>query len=110
MSLAVCFVLVFICFENIHNLEHLSFFKKNCFWIAFGSLSDLFQVTKKASLRQLSLIFTRFRISSSFLFGKYTHTDQLKMSYMLSHLHNGWQVDQAILSEEDRVVVIRFGK
>lgn len=26
------------------------------------------------------------------------------MSYMLPHLHNGWQVDQAILSEEDRVV------
>ncbi|KAF5270414.1 hypothetical protein FQR65_LT05602, partial [Abscondita terminalis] len=22
---------------------------------------------------------------------------------MLAHLHNGWQVDQAILSEEDRV-------
>ena len=31
------------------------------------------------------------------------------MSYMLAHLHNGWQVDQAILSEEDKVVVIRFG-
>lgn len=45
------------------------------------------------------------------------------MSYMLPHLDNGWQVisnkfplvhgffkvDQAILSEEDRVVVIRFG-
>lgn len=31
------------------------------------------------------------------------------MSYMMPHLHNGWQVDQAILSEEDRVVVIRFG-
>ncbi|XP_022346152.1 thioredoxin-like protein 4A [Crassostrea virginica] len=31
------------------------------------------------------------------------------MSYMLQHLHNGWQVDQAILAEEDRVVVIRFG-
>lgn len=27
------------------------------------------------------------------------------MSYMLSHLENGYQVDQAILSEEDRVVV-----
>lgn len=27
------------------------------------------------------------------------------MSYMLPHLHNGWQVDQAILSEEDRVCV-----
>ncbi|XP_042166377.1 thioredoxin-like protein 4A isoform X1 [Oncorhynchus tshawytscha] len=30
------------------------------------------------------------------------------MSYMLPHLHNGWQVDQAILSEEDRALVIRF--
>ncbi|CAI2383334.1 unnamed protein product [Moneuplotes crassus] len=28
---------------------------------------------------------------------------------MLPHLYNGWEVDQAILSEEDRVVVIRFG-
>lgn len=28
---------------------------------------------------------------------------------MLPHLNNGWQVDQAILSEEDRVVVVRFG-
>ena len=27
------------------------------------------------------------------------------MSYMLQHLVNGWQVDQAILSEEDRLVV-----
>ncbi|KAI9531876.1 Thioredoxin-like 4A [Dissostichus eleginoides] len=34
---------------------------------------------------------------------------RIKMSYMLPHLHNGWQVDQAILSEEDRVLVIRFG-
>lgn len=33
----------------------------------------------------------------------------VRMSYMLPHLHNGWQVDQAILSEEDRVLVIRFG-
>ena len=29
------------------------------------------------------------------------------MSYMLPHLHNGWQVDQAILSEEDRVIIFR---
>lgn len=28
---------------------------------------------------------------------------------MLPHLSNGWQVDQAILAEEDRVVLIRFG-
>lgn len=31
------------------------------------------------------------------------------MSYLLPHLHSGFAVDQAILSEEDRVVVIRFG-
>lgn len=30
------------------------------------------------------------------------------MSYMLPHLNNGWEVDQAILSEEERVVVIIF--
>jgi DIM1 family U5 snRNP protein len=32
------------------------------------------------------------------------------MAYLLPHLQNGWEVDQAILSEEDRVVVIRFGR
>jgi hypothetical protein len=31
------------------------------------------------------------------------------MSYLLPHLHSGWAVDQAILGEEDRVVIIRFG-
>ena len=31
------------------------------------------------------------------------------MSYLLPHLYNGWEVDQAILMEEDRVVVMRFG-
>lgn len=31
------------------------------------------------------------------------------MSYLLPHLPSGWHVDQAILAEEDRVVVIRFG-
>jgi DIM1 family U5 snRNP protein len=28
---------------------------------------------------------------------------------MLPHLTNGWQVDQAIVTEEERVVVVRFG-
>jgi len=31
------------------------------------------------------------------------------MSYLLPHLNSGYAVDQAILSEEDRVIVIRFG-
>jgi len=31
------------------------------------------------------------------------------MSYLLPHLENGWEVDQAIITEEERVVVIRFG-
>ena len=32
-----------------------------------------------------------------------------EMSYLLPHLDSGYAVDQAILNEEDRVVVIRFG-
>ena len=32
------------------------------------------------------------------------------MSYLLPPLNNGWEVDQAIVTEEDRVVVIRFGR
>ncbi|CEI39063.1 unnamed protein product [Fusarium venenatum] len=36
---------------------------------------------------------------------------QKKMgSVVLPHLNTGWHVDQAILSEEDRLVVIRFGR
>ncbi|KAL3312326.1 hypothetical protein Ciccas_009084 [Cichlidogyrus casuarinus] len=31
------------------------------------------------------------------------------MSYLMPHLYNGYQVDQAILSEETRLVIIRFG-
>ena len=31
------------------------------------------------------------------------------MSYLLPHLHSGWEVDQTILSEEDRIVLLRFG-
>jgi|APGre2960657404_1045060.scaffolds.fasta_scaffold204791_1 hypothetical protein len=31
------------------------------------------------------------------------------MSYLLTHLRSGYAVDQAILAEEDRVVVLRFG-
>jgi len=31
------------------------------------------------------------------------------MSVFLPHLPSGWHVDQAILSEEDRLVIIRFG-
>jgi DIM1 family U5 snRNP protein len=31
------------------------------------------------------------------------------MSYLLPHLDSGWAVDQAIMTEEERVVVIRFG-
>lgn len=33
-----------------------------------------------------------------------------EMAYLLPHLHSGWEVDQAIVHEEDRVVVIRFGR
>ena len=32
------------------------------------------------------------------------------MSYLLPHLNNGWEVDQAILTEQEKVVCIRFGR
>ena len=32
------------------------------------------------------------------------------MSYLLPHLNNGWEVDQAIVTEQEKVVCIRFGK
>ena len=31
------------------------------------------------------------------------------MSYLIPHLRSGWAVDQAILNEGERAVVIRFG-
>lgn len=31
-------------------------------------------------------------------------------SVVIPHLNSGWHVDQAILSDEERLVVIRFGK
>ncbi|KAH0791130.1 thioredoxin-like protein YLS8 [Histomonas meleagridis] len=31
------------------------------------------------------------------------------MSFLLTHLHTGWDVDQAILWEKEKLVVIRFG-
>eukprot|EP00892_Ulva_mutabilis_P006107 jgi/Ulvmu1/3869/UM018_0088.1 len=31
------------------------------------------------------------------------------MSYLLPHLHTGYAVDRAIMEEEDRTVIIRFG-
>ena len=32
------------------------------------------------------------------------------MSFLLPHLRSGWAVDQAILTEEERVVCLRFGR
>ena len=32
------------------------------------------------------------------------------MSYLLPHLRTAWHVDQAVLSEEERLVVLRFGR
>ncbi|KAF0980723.1 hypothetical protein C9374_009665 [Naegleria lovaniensis] len=31
------------------------------------------------------------------------------MAYLLPHLNSGWAVDQAIVTEEERIVLIRFG-
>lgn len=38
------------------------------------------------------------------------HTSTIMGSVVLPHLESGWHVDQAILSEDERLVVIRFGR
>ena len=38
-----------------------------------------------------------------------TRKKEKKMSYLLPHLKSGYAVDQAIVNEEEKVVVIRFG-
>lgn len=55
---------------------------------------------------------TRARVragSESFARGDADSDLGTNMSYFLPHLPSGWHVDEAIKSEEDRVVVIRFG-
>ena len=32
------------------------------------------------------------------------------MSYLLPHLNNGWEVDQAIVTEQEKIVCLRFGR
>ena len=39
-----------------------------------------------------------------------TNKYQYIMAYTLTHLKNAWQVDQAIMAEEDRIVIVRFGR
>ena len=53
--------------------------------------------------------------SDLFLLHTHTHTERERertkaMAYLLPHLHSGWDVDQAIVNGDDRVVVIRFGR
>lgn len=61
---------------------------------------------------------THYLYTYSFILRKHkAHAEEVKkerkkektMSYLLPHLHSGWAVDQAILAEEERLVIIRFG-
>ncbi|KAI8073118.1 mitosis protein DIM1-domain-containing protein [Gongronella butleri] len=63
---------------------------------------------KKATCRSLDSSGT-FSFPFFYFSAARSRVDSWTMSYFLPHLTNGWQVDQAILSEEDRVVIIRFG-
>lgn len=49
-----------------------------------------------------------FEIWNLLIFISFGFNQITKMSYLLPHLTSGWEVDQAILSEEDRLVVIRL--
>jgi hypothetical protein len=76
--------------------------------VAFGlralllSFANQFFLADKQQLSTGRRESRRSRKGSSSRLGK-------KMSYLLPHLHSGWAVDQAILAEEERLVIIRFG-
>ena len=53
--------------------------------------------------------FTHSLLSILLIINKHRRTNIPKMSYMLPHLKTAWAVDQAILNEEEKVVIIRFG-
>ena len=54
---------------------------------------------------------TRSYLKSAFIDTSNKHGQHENMgSIVLPHLNSGWHVDQAILSEDERLVVIRFGK
>ena len=38
------------------------------------------------------------------------NSHQTAMASALTHLRTGWSVDQAILGEEEKIVIIRFGR
>jgi len=79
------------------------------FW--WGKWSVLYSVTKVYTVptvppprhRHTVRATTVLRCSSS-------DTPQNMGSVVLPHLVTGWHVDQAIMSEEERLVVIRFGR
>jgi hypothetical protein len=59
----------------------------------------------------LSLVSSFGNQTNNLCLSLYHHPcDSRQMSYFLPHLPSGWHVDEAIKSEEDRVVVIRFGR
>ena len=63
-----------------------------------------FWFTRRQSERRLS------EASVVHFFSFHPNYSVIAMAYLLPHLHSGWEVDQAILTEDDRVVVIRFGR
>lgn len=65
---------------------------------------DLFNEKASISIWQKKNNERRFKQQKS------SRKQRTKMSYLLPHLNSGWAVDQAILQEEERIVVIRFGR
>ena len=57
--------------------------------------------------RTLTVIFTNTTVNQPVSRPEASHT---MGSVILPHLHSAWHVDQSILSEDDRLVIIRFGK
>jgi len=67
-------------------------------------------VTSKASDIEFELLLNSLFTTSTPNHNTTEHTTYDMGSVVLPHLVTGWHVDQAILSEEERLVVIRFGR
>lgn len=59
--------------------------------------------------QNLSSVFSSYDPAIKFSGKSSRERERERMSYLLPHLHSGWAVDQSILAEEERLVVIRFG-
>nr|POF03514.1 thioredoxin-like protein 4a [Quercus suber] len=83
-------------------------------WQDFSAESCVF--TRVAYMYMTSIFFSTFLLTGPRLNHLHGNSEAISRSHsamgsvVIPHLVTGWHVDQAIMSDEDRLVVIRFGR